>query len=157
VRIRQVRPEFFTDAVTAKLTPSVQITYIGLWCISDDGGWLAWDVRQIGALLYPYKSVRARERTVSDAGSALSEAGRLILYPCGCAYIPKLADHQRIGGTKSFTARDKHRVHTNMDLSARNVTLGNVTLVAREDGRPLREKVDLAPQVAERIGLPVSK
>lgn len=157
MRIRQVRPEFFTDAVTAHLSPAVQITYVGLWCIADDGGWLSWDVPQIGALLYPYKSVRGRERTVASAGAALSAAGRLVLHPCGCGYIPKLADHQRIGGTKSFTSRDKHRVHTNMDQSARNVTLGNVTLVAREDERPLREKVELSPKVAERIGLTAAK
>ena len=157
MRIRQVRPEFYTDAVTAHMSAAVQITYIGLWCISDDGGWLAWDVPQIGALLYPYKSVRSRERLIDHAGAVLSEAGRLVLHPCGCANIPTLVEHQRIGGTKSFTVRDKHRVHTNMESYARNVTLGNVTVGADESGQTLREKVNLAPDVAERIGLKVAK
>jgi hypothetical protein len=134
MRIRQVRPEFFTDPVTGHLPPAVQVTYIGLWCVADDAGWLEWDVPQIGALLYPYKSVRVREGMVSKAGEALTAAARLVIHGCGCANIPTLVDHQRIGGNKAFTVRDKHRVHTSMDKSARNVTLGNVTVgnVTRE-------------------------
>jgi hypothetical protein len=128
MRIRQIRPEFFTDPVTGHLEPSVQVTYIGLWCIADDGGWLDWDVPQIGAVLYPYKSVRARETSVLRAGVALVGVGRLVVMDCGCARIPTLAVHQKIGGNKSFTARDKHERHevqTRMDLYARNVTVGN--------------------------------
>ena len=125
MRIRQIRPEFFTDPVTAHLSPLAQITYIGLWCVADDAGWLAWDVPQLGALLSPYKSVRVRERAVEKAGQDLVEVGRLVIYPCGCALIPKLETHQKIGGNKSFTARDRHAVHTRMDKSARNVTVSN--------------------------------
>ena len=125
VRIRQLRPEFFTDPVTGHLTPPTQITYVGLWCVADDAGWLVWDVQQVGALLYPYKSVHVRTRIIERAADELVTAGRLVIHPCGCALIPKLATHQKIGGTRSFTALDRHRVHTSMDLSARNVTVGN--------------------------------
>lgn len=125
MRIRQIRPEFFTDPVTAHLTPAVRLTYIGLWCVADDAGWLAWDVPHIGALLYPYKSVRAREAAILQAGEALVATRRLHIHGCGCAVIPTLETHQKIGGTRSFPARDKHRVHTNTDLSARNVTVSN--------------------------------
>jgi hypothetical protein len=128
MRIRQVRPEFFTDAVVSRLTPAVRLTYIGLWCVADDAGWMTWDVPQIAAQLYPYESVRVRERRVQAAGETLAEAGRLVMEPCGCALIPKLADHQKIGGNKSFPARDKHRVHTSTDKSARNVMVGNGTV-----------------------------
>jgi hypothetical protein len=128
MRIRQVRPEFFTDPVTGHLPPAVQVAYIGLWCVADDAGWLDWDVPQLGALLYPYKSVRAREALIEKAGTALVAVGRLAVMDCGCARIPTLAAHQKIGGNKSYTARDKHETHaaqTRMDLYARNVTLGN--------------------------------
>ena len=125
MRIRQIRPEFFTDPVTAHLSPAVQVTYIGLWCVADDAGWLVWDVPQLGALLSPYKSVRVRERAIEQAGAVLVEAGRLVLKECGCAHIPTLTDHQRIGGNKSFPVRDAHRVHTSTDVYARNVTVGN--------------------------------
>ena len=128
MRIRQIRPEFFTDPVTAHLSAAVQVAYIGLWCVADDDGWLDWDVPQIGALLYPYKSVHAREALIVKAGAALVAVGRLRVLDCGCARIPTLAAHQKIGGNKSFTARDKHERHevqTRMDLYARNVTVGN--------------------------------
>ena len=128
MRIRQIRPEFFTDPVTAHLRAPVQVTYIGLWCVADDAGWLAWDVPQIGALLYPYKSGHAREALVTKAGEELVTTGRLVIHKCGCALVVKLADHQRIGGSKSFQVRDRHRVHRDMDLSASNVTVSNVTV-----------------------------
>lgn len=149
MRIRQVRPEFFTDPVTAHLPPAVQVTYIGLWCVADDAGWLVWDVPQVGALLYPYTSVRVREARVAKAAEALVAAGRLVLMDCGCARIPTLIDHQRIGGNKSFPVRDQHRVHTSTDLSGRNVTVGNVTVgnVSRAQAREILqndETTDLA-------------
>lgn len=141
MRIRQLRPEFFTDPITAHLAPAVQVTYMGLWCVSDDAGWLDWDVPQIGALLYPYKSVRAREAVLIKAGAELVAVGRLRILDCGCARIPTLVAHQKIGGNKSFTGRDKHERHevqTRMDLYARNVTVGNVTVRdgTREDATP---------------------
>ena len=125
MRIRQIRPEFFTDPVTGHLEPAVQVAYIALWCVADDDGWIDWDVPQIGALVYPYKSVRAREALIVRAGVALVAVGRLRVMDCGCARIPTLATHQKIGGNKSFTARERHERHevqTRMDLYARNVT-----------------------------------
>jgi hypothetical protein len=142
MRIRQIRPEFFTDPLTAHMPAAVQITYIGLWCVADDAGWLAWDVPQIGALLYPYSSVHGREARVAKAAEALTAAGRLTILDCGCARIPTLTDHQKIGGNKSFPALERHRVHTIPDKSARNgrvsnVTVGNGKLEARASAREI--------------------
>lgn len=132
MRIRQVRPEFFTDRTMACLSPEVRLTYIGLWLVADDAGWLRMDVAQIGALLFPFESVKRREHRLQESFDRLIAAGRLVCYGCGCASIPTLEKHQKIGGTKSFTVRDEHRKHaqsidvrTDMDESARNVTLGN--------------------------------
>ena len=141
MRIRQVRPEFFTDATMAALSPAVRLTYIGLWCVADDAGWLTWDVRTIGALLYPYESIRVRERRVQAAGDALEEAHRIARYECGCALIPRLEDHQKIGGNKSFPVRDKHKsIHsrTSPPVTLGNGRVGNVTVDAgaRADGAP---------------------
>lgn len=135
-----MRPEFFTDPVTGHLPPAVQVTYIGLWLVADDAGWLDWDVPQIGAVLYPYKSVRARETALLRAAAALAAAGRLIVMECGCARIPTLAVHQKIGGNKSFTAYERHQKHdvqTRMDLYARYGTLGNGS-----NGRPDAARMD---------------
>ena len=150
MRIRQIRPEFFTDPVTARLPAPVQVTYIGLWCVADDAGWLVWDVQQLGALLYPYSSVHVRTRVIERASVVLAEAGRLVVFACHCGFIPTLAAHQRIGGNKAFPVRDLHRVHTSMDKSSRNVTLGNVTV---GNGTPARASEDAAgePSMKERV------
>ena len=157
MRIRQVRPEFFTDAVVSRLPVDVRLTYIGLWCAADDAGWLVWDVDQVAAQLYPYESVQVRTRRVEKAGGALVGAGRMALPGCGCAFIPKLSEHQRIGGNKSFTVRDKHPVHTSLDKSARNVTLGNVRVGNGNAGASANEDDDRLAllDAYRRQGLPV--
>lgn len=160
MRIRQIRPEFFTDPVTGTMTPPVQMTYIGLWCVADDAGWLTWDVPQLGALLYPYKSVPVRERLFSASATVLVDLGRVVIEPCGCAYLPKLSDHQKIGGNKSTVSLDRHRVHTNMDrseFSASNVRVGNVTVgnvsraQARENEPSLKDRVAWGAPDPERL------
>lgn len=115
-----MRPEFFSDPTVSGLSVDVRLTYIGLWCIADDAGWLEFDPRHLGAQLYPYESIRVRTRRLEKAHDELEASSRVVFYPCGCAQIPTLVDHQKIGGNKSFTIRDKHekhRVHTGMDKS----------------------------------------
>jgi hypothetical protein len=112
VRIRQIRPEFFSDPIVGRLSPDTRLTYIGLWCIADDAGYLPWDVSHLAAIVYPYESVLVRERRMTKSAEALVDAGRVTVYPCGCALIPRLEDHQKIGGNKSFQYRDRHAVHT---------------------------------------------
>lgn len=122
MRIRQIRPEFFGDGKVSRLTVAARLTYIGLWCMADDAGWLDWSVPDLGAQLYPYESIRVRERRVEAAGAALVEAGRLVLHSCGCARIPTLEHHQKIGGNKSYTARDRHARHVSPDKSRHSRT-----------------------------------
>lgn len=165
VRIRQVRPEFFSDPIVSRLTADVRLTYIGLWCVADDAGWLVWDVPNIGALLYPYESVRVRERRVERAGEGLIASARMVLHPCLCALIPRLEDHQKIGGNKSFTVRDKHRVHISTDKSPGKVSngrVGNGTLVAPASADALarlRDEEDAAElaAVSARRGFQVAR
>lgn len=104
-----MRPEFFTDPLTSKLPVDVRLTYIGLWCVADDAGWLTWDASHVAAVLYPYESVLVRERRVNRAGQALIAVGRLRLHDCGCAEIPTLERHQKIGGNRSITALARHQ------------------------------------------------
>lgn len=156
MRIRQVRPEYWSDPVTARLPVDVQLTYIALWCVADDDGWLRWDIAAIGALVCPYLSVRQRERRLEKAREALVATRRLIVMECGCARIPTLPQHQKIGGNKSFTARSDHYSHgpvqTRMDLypgKVSNVKVGNGTVRASADspaggGSPLRAAAALA-------------
>jgi len=112
-----VRPEFFSDPVVGRLTSDARLIYIGLWCIADDAGYLDWDVRHIAALLAPYESPHSREKRTAKATTALVDAGRVEVFECGHAWIPTLESHQKIGGNKNFSVRDRHKVHTRMDKS----------------------------------------
>lgn len=151
MRIRQVRPEFFTDPVMAKLSPAVRLTYIGLWCVADDAGWLRWDVPQIGALLYAFEPVKKREAHLEAARAELERTERLFLSDCGCARIPTLSKHQRVTGKRSFSAREAHGKHsplTDSPVTERNVTVGNVK------GSSLTERQEVL-EAYRRQGLPV--
>lgn len=156
-----MRPEFFSDPVISRLSPDVRLTYIGLWCVADDAGYLIWDEPHIGALLYPYESVRVRERQIAKAGVELLNSARVMFFSCGCALIPKLEDHQKIGGNKSFTVRDRHAVHTRADKSPGKLGNGsNGTLVAPASADALarlRDEEDAAEiaRVRERRGFQV--
>lgn len=142
MRIRQVRPEFFTDATMASLPAEVRLTYIGLWIVADDAGYLRLDLTTIGAVLFPYEPVKRRERHLAVAVDQLVAAGRLQRFDCGCALIPTLSRHQRVTGKTSTTAKDAHGKHlllTGKQVVA-PVMVGNGngrerygTVVARDD------------------------
>jgi hypothetical protein len=159
MRIRQVRPEFFSDPVVGRLTTEARLIYIGLWCIADDAGWLEWDLPQIAAMLSPYQSVPVRERMTTRATDALVAAERIELFSCGCALIPRLADHQKIGGNKSFTVRDRHESrHSRTSTPVGRVgSNGSYVAPARAQGAARQEDDDETQLRAayRKQGLPV--
>ena len=136
MRIRQVRPEFWTDETMAALPPAVRLFYIGLWNVADDAGFMEWRPSRIGAVLFPYESSKRRERDIAGWADRLVDAGRLRRYDCGCAEIPTLSKHQRVTGKLSYTAREAHVKHllltdkhpslSGSPVTERNVTVGNV-------------------------------
>ena len=93
-----MRQDFWTDEKLGRMTDPVRLFYVGLWCVADDRGWFRWDPARVGALLYPFRSGGRRERDVQTWAAVLTESGRLVLHPCGCAEIPTLTRHQVIGG-----------------------------------------------------------
>lgn len=99
MRIRQVKPEFWADAKLAELPERTRLFYIGLWGIADDAGWLRWDPVEAARELYGFESRKFRERRVVDMFGQLSDAGRVIAYPCGHVFIPKLTQHQHLAGS----------------------------------------------------------
>lgn len=108
MRIRQVKPAFWTDSRVADLPPAARLFYIGLWMVADDAGWLRWDVAQLGAELFSFDARGEREANVSEWGDLLEVAGRIVRHACGHAHIPTLADHQRMAAaTKRVTAVER--------------------------------------------------
>lgn len=113
-RIRQIKPSWFLDKELRRGTSAdAREFYIGLWILADDAGYIAWDVTRIGAELYPFDGIAARERRVETWAGQLERlnpnAPHLIVWDCGHARVPKMPDHQRIAGTQSFTIAKKHR------------------------------------------------
>jgi hypothetical protein len=104
MRIRQIKPSYWDDSRlhhTPGIGAEVREFYIGTWQIADDIGWMVWDVSAIAKQLYGWQAVSRRERNVREWGARLAGIGRLNIYECGHAWIPTLAKHQRIGGTKT--------------------------------------------------------
>ncbi len=96
-RIRQIKPDFFSDPDVARLPIRARLTYIGLWTIADDAGWLPkLDAVELGHLLYGYESAVVRERWIIADLLALQEDGHLVVEPCGHGCIPTLPRHQRV-------------------------------------------------------------
>ena len=109
MRVRLVRPEFWSDSKMAALPVAVRLTYMGLWCLADDGGYLEWDAKAIAADLYRYDSPRRRETAIIDHLDKLLEAGRVRLLACRKhAVIPSLPQHRIKGGQAIFTVQKKH-------------------------------------------------
>lgn len=112
MRIRQVKPEYWSDPVTARLSDTAQLLYIGLWNVADDAGYLVWDADTIGAHLRPYENPKRRVRRIEAAAAELVDAGRMQMLACGHAVIPTLPIHQRMSSAakRVLMEQKKHEV-----------------------------------------------
>lgn len=128
MRIRQVKPDFWSDELLAALPDSVRLFYIGLWQEADDAGWLRWNVAEVARDLYGYQPRARRERWVRERSEALAKINRLHFHDCGHAFLPTLTKHQKFGGRPVHTVRDAH---------ARDCAR------LRADDRPGKEKVEV--------------
>jgi hypothetical protein len=105
MRIRQVKPAFWSDAKVAELSERTRLFYIGLWMIADDAGWLRWDASEVARDLYGYESRPRRERRATAMFDELVAAERVVVHPCGHAVVPTMPGHQRLAGsTKQVTS-----------------------------------------------------
>jgi len=113
-RIRQIKPSWFLDKQLRRgTTADAREFYVGLWMLADDAGFLIWDVERIGAELYAFDGIAARERNVEKWASMLEtldpDSPHLIVWTCGHARVPKMPGHQRIAGKQTFVVGEKHR------------------------------------------------
>lgn len=117
MRIRQVKPEFWSDAKMYGLPLEYKLVFIGLWNEADDSGWLKWDLDQIAVDLFRDMPPDEAIALLKRAGKALSGRKRLRILKCGHAQIPRLPHHQRLAGpTKqvhTFFTEHSERCATN--------------------------------------------
>ena len=57
MKIRSIRPEFFTDHRMARLSPRARLLYIGLWCLADDEGRGRLLPKQIEGEVFPFEEI----------------------------------------------------------------------------------------------------
>jgi len=111
MRIRTIKPEFFTHTELADLEMDtnlpVRLAYIGLWCAADKEGRFRWDPRRLGVQILPYDNV-----DFSAIMDALEGAGFIDRYEVegrtfGC--VPSFLRHQVINNREqdsSIPAKD---------------------------------------------------
>jgi hypothetical protein len=93
MRIRSVKPEFFTDRVTGRWSFELAYFYSALWCLSDDEGRFEWEPEAIRGQLFPYRSGMNTGVLLEQ----LRKTGRAVKYVVdGQAYgwLPKFKNHQ---------------------------------------------------------------
>lgn len=97
-RIRTIKPEFFTSEDIVELEPLARLLYIALWCEADKEGRLAWKPKTFKMRYLPADDV-----DVDEICDALLDAGLVVLYGDGLAYIPTFRRHQHVNPRESVS------------------------------------------------------
>jgi hypothetical protein len=95
-RIRTIKPEFFTSEDIVGLSPMARLLYIALWCEADKEGRLVWKPVTFKLRYLPGDACDARALC-----QEIVDAGLVVLYGEGYAYIPSFKAHQHINPRES--------------------------------------------------------
>lgn len=101
-RIRSIKPEFWADFPTARLSRDARLLYIALWNFADEHGRMAGDPRFIKGQVFPYDddlsadAVEALVQEIADTGKAT----RYVADGAPYLHLPKLRVHQRLEPNK---------------------------------------------------------
>jgi hypothetical protein len=76
MRIRTIKPEFWTDEKIGQIDPWARLMFIGLWNMVDEYGLMEWSPMRIQATLFPYNS----DLDCDELGRQLIEQGMIFLY-----------------------------------------------------------------------------
>lgn len=148
MRIRQVKPEFWSDPDMAALPYPVRLIYIGLWCVADDAGYIEWHPERIAHDLLGYESTKVRVKHLTEWTDQLVKSGHVQMFECGCALIPTLSKHQRVTGKQNFRYRDAHGKHLPLT--------GKHSIAPERNGRERNVSVTVPPtsEFATKVARP---
>lgn len=108
MKARFVQREWFMDyELMTAFTAEEREVYLGLAMLMDSGGWLPWNLPEVANAIYRFVPLADAERVVSAAADRLSATGRLKIYRCGHAHMPKAAKQQR-PGVQEFRVQEEH-------------------------------------------------
>lgn len=110
MRIRTIKPEFWTDSLMVSLPRDVRLFFVGLWNVADDFGYFRDDADQLKLQIFPGDS----DIDVSELLEVLIASGRIDRFEDSeggrFLKIAKWEDHQRVDKpTKSKIAREDSR------------------------------------------------
>ena len=102
-RIRTVKPEFWTNSTTGRLSGPATKLYLGLQNHADDYGVIRYDVAQFKAVIMPYeKSERVVEKAIAElaqAGADENPHGLVVPFYAGSKgylWLPYFTKHQKV-------------------------------------------------------------
>lgn len=98
MRIRQIKPSFWSDSKIADLSVPTRLFFIGTWGLADDAGFITLDIREVAKELYGFDPVKKREANVERMLAELLEAGRIVDHGCGHVEVVHLGEHQHLAG-----------------------------------------------------------
>lgn len=104
MRIRTIKPTFWTNDELAELHPLTRLLFIGLWCLADVRGRLEDRPKRIKAAVLPYD-----DHDVDAALDELTQAGFVIRYAVrnlAVIQVTNFEKHQRITGKEAETESD---------------------------------------------------
>ncbi len=90
-RIRTIKPEFFTSEDIVNLAPLTRLLYIAIWCEADKEGRLVWKPMTFKLRYFP-----ADNCDIQAMCAEIVQAGLVMLYGSGYAYVPSFKAHQHI-------------------------------------------------------------
>ncbi len=102
-RARFVRPEFFTDSKTGRMSPHARLLYIASWCQADIQGVLEWNADQLRLAAFPYDQFTTEQ--TEQLMAEIVTLGRVRIFTVAgniYAEICKWREHQK------FTTGEKH-------------------------------------------------
>lgn len=131
MRIRSIKPEFWTDKRVASWDVFTRLFFIGLWSAADDHGRGSAEPARLAAELFPYDLSRDPSETlanVSRALATLSECGRIVIYCVGDECFFEVANwtrHQRVDkpGKSRIPTRNADVVQDTRETLARSSRL----------------------------------
>lgn len=97
MRIRTIKPAFWSDEVVGRLSYAARLLFISTWSLADDEGRLRWHPAHVRAAAFVYDDLTLAE--VSQIMSELTTAGLLVSYRVRdqqFAHVPTWKAHQKI-------------------------------------------------------------
>lgn len=133
-RIRTIKPEFFTSDDVCILPMAARLLYIGVWCEADREGRLEWRPRNLKRRYLPDDDI-----DIDSLCQILINAGLVVLYGEGLAYVPTFGKHQHVNPREAVSTLPDPKNHACSTRGPR-VSDEEITVSDAQGGREGKER-----------------